>query len=270
MHLRLLLALVVAASAQELQQWQQASVKDLHHQYNNIFKHGNRNAASHLWTSFLLERASGISTAQLQYLFSGFCAISGSPVNPGDYNRYLLRLPSVASGQREAGFMHYCCWPCVCDTQDFIRVDTKTITTAEGPKQFRFAVIGNPCDRPTQLTETFVQPFGYRNTNLEREAPEVRCSADGELLGATVSDHGYIIISMFFDAPEEPAAFQAEPQPGRISQLPSSSMTFQDEGEWSGMCTDRAANGFNSGMGEIFRRVAAISPVPDLPQLTAQ
>ena len=24
--------------------------------------------------------------------------------------------------QQVAGFMHYCCWPCVCDTQDFIRV----------------------------------------------------------------------------------------------------------------------------------------------------
>ena len=28
------------------------------------------------------------------------------------------------------------------------------------------------------------------------------------------------------------------------------------------MCAQRAANGYNSGMGEIFRRVAAISPVP--------
>ena len=27
------------------------------------------------------------------------------------------------------------------------------------------------------------------------------------------------------------------------------------------MCTDRARNNYNSGMGEIFRRVASISPV---------
>ena len=53
--------------------------------------------------------------------------------------------------------MYYCCWPCVCDTQDFIRVDTKTIRTAEGPQKFRVAVIGNPCDDPSALTKQWSQ-----------------------------------------------------------------------------------------------------------------
>jgi hypothetical protein len=35
----------------------------------------------------------------------------------------------------------------------------------------------------------------------------------------------------------------------------------QDESEYAPQCTDRANNGYNSGMGEIFRRVASISPV---------
>ena len=29
----------------------------IHREYGNIFKYGNRNAASHLWSSFLLDRA---------------------------------------------------------------------------------------------------------------------------------------------------------------------------------------------------------------------
>ena len=36
---------------------------------------------------------------------------------------------------------------------------------------------------------------------------------------------------------------------------------FQDDVEYSDMCSQRAANGYDSGMGEIFRRVAAITPV---------
>ena len=36
---------------------------------------------------------------------------------------------------------------------------------------------------------------------------------------------------------------------------------FQDDAEWSGMCADRASRGYDSGMGEIFRKVAAITPV---------
>ena len=72
------------------------------------------------------------------------------------------------------GFMYYCCWPCVCDTQDFIRVDTLNITAADGvPRRVHVAVIGDPCMRPEALREPFVQPFDKRKTTLEREAKEV-------------------------------------------------------------------------------------------------
>ena len=45
--------------------------------------------------------------------------------------------------------------------------------------------------------------------------------------------------------------------PGRITRGPR----LQDDVEYSDMCTERASNGYNSGMGEIFRRVAAITPI---------
>ena len=48
-------------------------------------------------------------------------------------------------------------------------------------------------------------------------------------------------------------------QPGRINEVRG--MAYQDEVEYGGMCEDRAQNGYNSGMGEIFRRVAQISPI---------
>ena len=83
--------------------------------------------------------------AQIELLFSGFCAVSGSPVYPSDYKRYRLRLKHAVTGVDEVGFMFYCCWPCVCDTWDFIMVDTLTVNTADGPKAYRFAVIGVPC-----------------------------------------------------------------------------------------------------------------------------
>jgi len=111
--------------------WRGETVQDLWNEYRNIFKFGNRNAASHLWSTFILERSAQMSAQKLELMFSGFCAVSGSPVRPNDYNRYLLRLDTV-DGKKRVGTMHYCCWPCVCDTQDFIRVDTKTIETADG------------------------------------------------------------------------------------------------------------------------------------------
>ncbi|CAK0847647.1 unnamed protein product [Prorocentrum cordatum] len=117
--------------------WAGKTCPDLHREYRNIFLHGNRNAASHLWSWFLLERSSQMSHQQLLFvllcMFSCFCAVSGSPTRPGDFNRYKLTLQRASGHGSVAGFMHYCCWPCVCDTQDFIKVDTKTVVTLRAP-----------------------------------------------------------------------------------------------------------------------------------------
>jgi len=36
---------------------------------------------------------------------------------------------------------------------------------------------------------------------------------------------------------------------------------YQDEREYKLECEERASNGYNSGMGEIFRKVGAVSPI---------
>eukprot|EP00501_MAST-03F_sp_TOSAG23-6_P000400 GSMAST32.ASY1.ANO1.412.1 assembled CDS len=195
-----------------------------------------------------------MSHKKLLQMFSGFCAVSGS-------NRL--------------GFMHYCCWPCVCDTQDFLHVDTKCVTTKDGPRVYHFVVMGNKLDEP------FFQPFGGgRTTTLRRDAAELRCDSNGHLIGATLSDNGYICFIffqfrffsyeiMFFDVPSNEhnatanisavASTAGKPNPGRVSNIQG--VYYQDEYEYSTMCTVRANNGYDSGMGEIFRRVAEISPV---------
>ena len=43
----------------------------------------------------------------------------------------------------------------------------------------------------------FLQPFDHRTTTIAAEAREVRCSRQG-LEGATYSDHGFVIIGMYF------------------------------------------------------------------------
>lgn len=253
------------ALAQVAAPWHGASPRDLHREYNNIFRYGNRNAASHLWVKFLLERSHQMTHERLVSMFTGFCAVSGSPVGPHDYNRYKLTLDAVDGSGKVAGFMHYCCWPCVCDTQDFIRVDTRTVTTLSGERQYRFAVIGNPCEHPEELTKPFEDAFYRGMTTLERDAPELRC--DGKvLIGAPLSDHGYVIINMFFDLPPGSPDTKAltttsgPAKPGRIKEV--NGVKYQDEYEYGPMCEDRKNAGYNSGMGEIFRRVAAVSPVP--------
>lgn len=164
---------------------------------------------------------------RLETLFTGFCAVSGSPVSPSPHSRYKMVLDRV-DGTEVTGYTYYCCWPCVCDTQDFIRVDTLTVPTAQGPKQYQFLVIGDPCLDP--------------QAKIPYQAPEVTCDPNtGTLDGAIYSDHGFVILSMFYP-------FDA-------------SQRHQTDDEYSYHCKRRAENGYNSGMGEIFREVAGISKI---------
>lgn len=240
-------------------------VSTLHGQYRHIFRTGNRNAASHLWISHVLEGVENLSRSSLEETLTGFCAISGSPVRPNDYNRYLLRLPLAGSDSIIPGFMHYCCWPCVCDTEDFLSVDTLTVRTKEGDTKMYFAAMGDPCVNEEALSVPFTQPFGTRTTTLLQDAPEVRC-VNGKLAGATFTDHGLVAIGGFFPADSDDGndlsvvqVSTTRGQPGRIATT-SAGIAYQDEREYSEMCYERELNGHNSGMGEIFRKVAAIHP----------
>lgn len=209
-------------------EWHGKTVRDLHLEYRNIFLKGNRNAASHLWSSFLLNRSALMEPERLEYMFSGFCAVSGSPVRPQQYTRYRMAIDSVSGEGAVEGYTYFCCWPCVCDTQDFIKVDTKTVHTVAGPRKYHWLVVGSPCTSPA---------------HIPAEAPEVRCGEHGELTGAAMSDHGYVIITMF-------------PLVSEVGELDA-----QAETEFADDCESRKQMGYNSGMGEIFRQVAGINPI---------
>ena len=47
-------------------------------------------------------------------------------------------------GSSSTGFVYHCCWPCACDAEDLIKVDTLSVPTAKGDVQMQFQVIGDP------------------------------------------------------------------------------------------------------------------------------
>merc|ERR1712078_509361 len=49
------------------------------------------------------------------------------------------------------------------------------------------------------------------------------------------------------------------PTPGKIRE--AGGVQYQHEGDFATMCEDRKRNNYNSGMGEIFRKVAEIAPI---------
>lgn len=222
------------------------SAEDLWNRYDDIFPNRNRNAASHRWATHVLEHSSMMSNETLETLFGSFCAVSGSPVQPSKSNRWLLALPKVEGGSIR-GTLNFCCWPCVCDAQEFIKVDTKTVTTLEGPQQYYFAVIGNPCTHPENLH----QEIAGDALTLAEAAQDVNCEG-GELVKSTLSDHGHVIIGMFFDV-----------GPDRYSTQEASASNASEVDQ---QCQDRAKSGYHSGMGQIFRQVAGINVIHNIEE----
>ena len=67
---------------------------------------------------------------------------SPAPVQGPNY-RYEVTLRRV-DGTPSTGFVYHCCWPCACDAEDLIKVDTLSVPTASGDVQMEFQVIGDP------------------------------------------------------------------------------------------------------------------------------
>ena len=113
------------------------TVNQLHEKYDEIFPlTHNRNAASHLWSSYVLKRASNMTESEIYQLFGGFCPISGSPVSPSPESLWQgVKVKKASNTLEEVSVsVHFCCWPCVCDLQALVKTDPLTINTAEGTK----------------------------------------------------------------------------------------------------------------------------------------
>merc|ERR1711907_47106 len=212
------------------------STRELFRQYPKIFKTGNRNAASHLWAGYLLERCTCVSKARFLTLSKGFCAVSGSPLDnvPRPRSCYQAQHKSV-SGSMVIGQERHCCPPCFCDAQDWVAIDTKTVKFKDGSAKLNFMVIGNPCVKSDH-------PF---SASLKKQAPELSCSG-GKLAGATLSDSKHIIIGVFYVSSDEK----------------DSDCHAQDTGFLKKMCVVRDKNPSGTGgMGSIFDDLAKINPV---------
>jgi len=229
-----LFSIVSQTSGQRRKQQQQRDISqmtvgDLRNKYWEIFfRHKNRNAASHLWASWILDRSENFSEDKIYELFSGFCPISGSPVRPRAGNLYedIPFVSAADTSQTITGNVQVCCWPCVCDLEEFVKVDTLMVQTSEGPKTFNALVIGDPCIEPAKIPV---------------RAPEVRC-VDGKLADATLSTNGHIVIGLMQrnNGPLSPA---------------------RTAGDISTWCEDRKKQGYRSGMGTIFVEVASINTI---------
>jgi len=133
---------------------------------------------------------------------------------------------------------------------DYIHLDTVTVTTTDGSKSFLVAVIGDPCkEGPSSLQKTYTDGHGQAQ-HLGSQAPEVTC--DGrKLKGATESDNGYPILSLFLTAEGTSSS----------TAVISANDGFTSASGMTAQCAQRGQSGYDSGMSSIFRKIASITPI---------
>lgn len=213
-------------------------IQGLVNEYSSIFPSGNRNAASFKWFSYIANCSASVKKTAFELMGTGFCPISGSPI--GGTNKGQVTLNKIGGGT-QTGVFYFCCDPCLCDMMDLVKVDTKTVSFGdEGSKEYNVLVHGDPCTNQAKLQESFTDPLTGKTQTLAEVAPEIAC--DGNVLrGATMSDGGKPIIGLLYD-------------------VDSSGILDGRTDAFKQGCAARASDGFSSGMGMIFRKVASITP----------
>jgi len=215
------------------------TIRELHDAYWQIFpRTGNRNAASHIWSTYVIDKVTKTphTEDEIYKLFSGFCPVSGSIVTPTpSWNLWtglnVKKAASLASDPYWAeqipknGSVYTCCWPCICDIQEFVKVDTLKINTRDkGEILFPVLVIGDPC---------------IDESRIPQEASELKCN-NRVLEKTTLSRGGHIVIGML-----QKATYSVNTAQSKQAQ-----------------CDNRRLNNYQWGMGKIFLKVAQINPVP--------
>lgn len=219
--------------------WNGTTLKDLWAMYPNVIPSRNRNAAAFRWSSFLLSHSAEMPSQRFEKMFSGFCPVSAATVAPSNSTAYRLKLKAADGGGDQEGILYLCCWPAICDAVDLIKVDTKTVKLDGTEKKYQFAVMGDPCRYAQALRTPYTDARTKRVTTLAEQAPTMVCGSDGRLFGASFSDHGHVILSMFHKDLGQPA---------------------HDAKEFTDACGPRGQTSFEKAVGAIFRRVAAIAP----------
>lgn len=207
------------------------TVSELHAKYNEVFpRTHDRTAGGHLWSTYILRHVGDEATTDEIYeLFSAFCPVSGARVNPSPYHLWKnLKIKNATNAKETVTRrVSFCCDPCPCDTEDFVRVDTKQIKTKDNMTSFEVLVIGDPCEVPRYP--------------IPGDAVELYCE-NGKLHGATLSDHGYVIIGMV-----QPSS--------KYAARDAASVEHQNE------CEDRRYHGYHGPVGTIFMQLARINTI---------
>ena len=151
--------------------------------FNSIFPDRNRNSGGVQFFDYILNYLDpSINEFILYNTF--YCAVSGSPIDPGRGNRFNLIKIKDLEDNEICGIYYRCCIPCNCDIMKYGLVEYETFNLRDGEYSCYVITIPDPCI-------------------IEEEIPDEVTSFEcfnGKTLNGVHSESGRLIVGLLHNA----------------------------------------------------------------------
>ncbi len=116
--------------------------------FNKIFPDRNRNSGGGQFYHHIVKEIQPNYREFLEYN-KMYCAVSGSPIDPGRQNPFRYIVIDSVDGSKYYGKQYICCWPCVCDMVKYVKVETHEY----GENRIIVFVIDDPCKNESDIPD---------------------------------------------------------------------------------------------------------------------
>lgn len=229
MHIKILLIVLTIIFTCQLMKEGYVGYSYLMDEFTNIFPDNNRNSGGVQFFKHIHDIRMNLTKKDYMEHHTHYCAVSGSPIEPGRPDRFDYILANHVDGRKFVGKFYRCCTPCLADIMKYTKVEHHTVNLKDGPHIHMVFTIGDPCKK---------------EEDMPKEVTSFKCS-NGETMNGIKSTSGRLIIGVLHEHTEyDPAKHDELINP--ILDLSEERMnTKPDELKW--------------GMGDIFVKLAIIN-----------
>ena len=198
--------------------------------FKEIFPDRNRNSGGVQFFDYILNNLNpSINEFILYNRF--YCAVSGSPIDPGRENRFDLIKIKDLEGNEICGNYYRCCIPCNCDIMKYGLVEYTTFNLRDGEYSCYVITIPDPCIKEAEIPD---------------EVTSFEC-LNSKTLNGVHSDSGRLIVGLLHDA-----EICTEEQKNKIKD-------YEITGPYCDKRNSLSFKEIKGGMGDIFVRLASLT-----------
>ena len=197
--------------------------------FKNIFPDNNRNAGGVQFFNHILNTIKP-NKRDFDLYNTFYCAVSGSPIDPGRKDRFNIIKIKALNGNEICGKYYRCCIPCNCDIMKYGIVEQVGFNLKDGVYDYHVITIPDPCKNEDKIPN---------------QVTSFTCNK-GKTINGVHSPNGRLIVGILHDA----KICSTED----INDIKNNNITGKTCNERNKLSIDE----IKSGMGDIFIKLASL------------